>query len=402
MYFRVKKVSDFKDGDIESLLNNQIAESNNLDYKMTLPGNTDGEKKEFLADVSSFANASGGFLIYGIKEEKDENNKNTGFPGIITGIGDINIDSEKLRLQQILLDGISPPIQGIIMHDITLDDNKVVLMIGIPNSYSSPHAMWYKKSGKFYMRHGSGKYQVEPQELKYMFQESLGWQSDVEGYIDRRVERIKNNKMFPDLDSEYFVAYHFLPLGRLKQSIDVVNSGVDLSTRIKPYPRLTGLNYRPNLDGFVVYPESKDGVKGYILWLRNGGVEAMTSALHTSGNEKDGDNNDYINALGVNKYVIDTTEAAIKTMVNDFNVVGPFVASLVLHNVRGRIIQFHDIHFGVEDNMFLDDDLIIPPVLIEQTESKTHLVKQLKPLLDTVWQSAGFSEALGIDNLLNE
>ena len=42
------------------------AEGRTLDYKRTLPGSTDEEKREFLADVSSFANAAGGDIVYGI------------------------------------------------------------------------------------------------------------------------------------------------------------------------------------------------------------------------------------------------------------------------------------------------------------------------------------------------
>jgi len=39
-----------------------------LDYKRDVPGESDQDKKEFLADISSFANATGGDLIYGVDE----------------------------------------------------------------------------------------------------------------------------------------------------------------------------------------------------------------------------------------------------------------------------------------------------------------------------------------------
>lgn len=42
-----------------------------LDYKRDLPGDKDAEKKEFLADVTSFANAGGGDIVFGIVEDAD-------------------------------------------------------------------------------------------------------------------------------------------------------------------------------------------------------------------------------------------------------------------------------------------------------------------------------------------
>lgn len=57
---------------------NAVSEGRTIDYKRELPGNSDGDKKEFLADVSSFANTSGGDLILGVDE-------NAGVPIQITG-----------------------------------------------------------------------------------------------------------------------------------------------------------------------------------------------------------------------------------------------------------------------------------------------------------------------------
>ena len=64
-----KPLESVEESDLQNLRKNQVAESKILDYKETLPGNSDTDKKEFLFDVSSFANAAGGDLVYGIKEE---------------------------------------------------------------------------------------------------------------------------------------------------------------------------------------------------------------------------------------------------------------------------------------------------------------------------------------------
>src|SRR5258708_28643064 len=64
-----KSLESIQESDLQALVDNQVTERKTTEYKEALPGNADGDKKEFLADVSSFANASGGDLIYGIKEQ---------------------------------------------------------------------------------------------------------------------------------------------------------------------------------------------------------------------------------------------------------------------------------------------------------------------------------------------
>ena len=65
MFFDNKSISEINEADIQLLIGNEVQESKNLDYKEKLPENSDKAKKEFLADVSSFANSNGGYLIFG-------------------------------------------------------------------------------------------------------------------------------------------------------------------------------------------------------------------------------------------------------------------------------------------------------------------------------------------------
>src|SRR5260370_6903093 len=63
-----KRVADLAETDILDLIANGIEEGREIDYKEVLKIGTDGEKKEFLADFSSFSNASGGHLVFGVAE----------------------------------------------------------------------------------------------------------------------------------------------------------------------------------------------------------------------------------------------------------------------------------------------------------------------------------------------
>src|SRR5881394_1671904 len=95
-----------KESHLQAMVDSATRESKTVEYKQMLPGNSDGEKKEFLFDVSSFANASGGFLIYGIKEE-------AGVPKELCGLGAVNADAEIRRLDSIILSGIEPRLPGL-------------------------------------------------------------------------------------------------------------------------------------------------------------------------------------------------------------------------------------------------------------------------------------------------
>ena len=57
------------EADLSNLISNGIPESPVIDYKRDTYENSDKGKREFLADVSSFANTIGGDIIIGMDEE---------------------------------------------------------------------------------------------------------------------------------------------------------------------------------------------------------------------------------------------------------------------------------------------------------------------------------------------
>jgi predicted HTH transcriptional regulator len=123
--------------EIDSLVLNEVKEDRTLEYKEKLPGSTDSEKKEFLADVSSFANAAGGDLLFGVQEKRDGQGKTTGIPESIPGLAGANIDAEIRRLENIIRDGIKPRIAGVRLRAVDGFTNGPVLLVRIQKSYGS-------------------------------------------------------------------------------------------------------------------------------------------------------------------------------------------------------------------------------------------------------------------------
>ena len=67
-----RSIDDLKEADLQSLIDGAVRESSRLDYKSEYKSGEQGSRS-ILIDVSSLANAHGGFLIVGVPEDKDAN-----------------------------------------------------------------------------------------------------------------------------------------------------------------------------------------------------------------------------------------------------------------------------------------------------------------------------------------
>ncbi|MFC0512994.1 helix-turn-helix domain-containing protein [Mucilaginibacter angelicae] len=147
--------------DILDLIKSQVPEDSSLDYKATLSLQGDGNKKEFLADVSSFSNTDGGLMIFGISEAK-------GLPVHANGFTCTDADALILQAAAVIRDGLDPEIsmRGIKMRVLTVQPNQIILILQIQPSLDGPHSIAFKQSGKFYARGPAGKYQLSNAEVR--------------------------------------------------------------------------------------------------------------------------------------------------------------------------------------------------------------------------------------------
>jgi len=130
--------------DLENLIINKVEENLNLEYK---DGRALNDVKEIAKDVSAFANAAGGVIIYGIKEFDEANKKH--LPEKITPIDRKSFSKE--WLEQVINSNISPKIEGLKIDPISLDsDNEVAYVINIPQG-STAHQN--TKDYRYYKRH---------------------------------------------------------------------------------------------------------------------------------------------------------------------------------------------------------------------------------------------------------
>ena len=160
-----KPLDTLQEVDLQTLIESQTPEGKTVEYKGELPGGTDGEKKEFLADVSSFANAQGGYLFYGIEEAAGE-------PQRISGLQLGNVDEKKLQLENLIRVGLDPRLPRVDLYAISLlgQPNSWVLLLHIQKSWLAPHRVVFKDHGHFYSRNSAGKYRLNVSELRTAFE----------------------------------------------------------------------------------------------------------------------------------------------------------------------------------------------------------------------------------------
>lgn len=127
---------------IQQYIDSQVEENSSLDYKSAaaLAGTKD-KKKEITKDVSAFANAAGGVIIYGVKEYDDSERKH--LPEKIDPIDRTQFSKE--RLEQVI-NNIRPKIEGVIIHSVSVEQNStgVIYVVDIPQSTTVHQATDHK------------------------------------------------------------------------------------------------------------------------------------------------------------------------------------------------------------------------------------------------------------------
>src|SRR5947209_7493670 len=151
-----KQFDKIEKADLESLVLNEVREGRTLDFKQQLPSNADKDKKEFLADASSFANATGGDLLIGVVEKRDGEGKTTGVPESVPGLAGINADAEVRRLENMVRDGIKPRVAGIQARTVEGFSDGPALLVRIPRSFAAPHMVTFQEHSRFYSRNSGG------------------------------------------------------------------------------------------------------------------------------------------------------------------------------------------------------------------------------------------------------
>lgn len=363
--------------DIDSLIVNQVKESRVIEYKESLPTNQDKDKREFLYDVCSFANAAGGDLLYGIVEKRDSDGKPTGIPESALGLSVNNASAEVLRLESIMQSGIGPRITGIKPRLIDGFTQGPVLVMRIPKSYAAPHMVTFQDSCRFYSRNNGGKYIMDVDEIRNAFLLSES--------VPERVRRFQHERLAKLVLAKPRAVLHICPLAAFSSAptLDLASIAANSGLPLMSF-RPSGRDYRFNLDG-ILSTGGSDDRPAHALFFRNGIAEFVTGFPTQAGVPQ-------LPVTQVEKMMMGAVESYVK-LVTELGVVPPLVILASLVFVHGLEIWFPNL---LDRQPPIDrTNVILPDVVL--TDYKEKLAAVLRPAFDAMWQSAGWPRSMNYD-----
>jgi Putative DNA-binding domain len=376
--------------DLQALIDNQVAEGKEYDYKVQLIGNSDSDKKEFLADVSSFANTNGGYLIFGMDEKE-------GLPTALTGFNDVDSDAQINRLENLIRDSIAPRIAGIEIRSISLSVG-VVLIIRIPKSWSAPHMITYGSKGnsRFNARNSRGKYQLDVHELRAAYISSETAIENIRSFRIERISKILSEETPVRMSKAAMVVLHLVPLFSPSQA-SLGNIGL-LQQGTQPYlydlQQLgTGYLQRPNLDGLLLHNSrtASEMDENYVQLFRNGIVEYV-DAYVVNGNSND---EKLIPSVLFEESLIRKLSLFL-AIQQRFGAVPPTTIMISMLHVYGyKMAHNRDPIYSNQSAAIDRNHLILPEILVDNIEDDAARI--LRPLFDMIWNACGFSKSPNYD-----
>lgn len=384
-----KPLESITEADLQTLVADGVVEGKAIEYKESLPDHTYEPKKEFLADVSSFANAAGGHLIFGIREENGVAVEVCGLPGI-------DPDGEVLRLENLIRDNVEQRIPGVSMRAVPLSTSDVAIVIRVPRSWAGPHAVNYRKHWRFYCRNSAGKYPLDVSEVRAAFalSETLGERMRL--FRTERLGRVVAGETPVLVGETAKIVLHMVPFGAFDASATFDIRSLERDTwALKPIAGpLAGQRY--NLDGLVVYghPGRAYG-RSYVQLFRNGIVEAVETTMLES--TVDDEKLPHIPGAEYEKRLLKSLPNYL-SIQERLGVAPPLFVMLSLLGVSGYNM---DVKFGLDlagDYGYgIDRDaLVLPEIIIESFEIDP--VEVMRPIFDTVWNAAGWPRSMNYDD----
>jgi schlafen family protein len=387
-----KPLDEITSADLHALVDNGVSELRAIEYKRDLPGAGDEAKREFLADVTSFANTSGGHLVYGITEE-------SGYPTAVPGVSTPDIEAALLRLESVIRDGVVPRIPGVGLHVIELGNQAFGVVFRVPRSSLRPHMVTFKNLSRFFARTSAGKYQLDVGEIRSAFLAGPLESDRIRLFRGERLAAIAAGELPTVLEEGATVVLHLVPVAAVE---DLAAPLGDLSAvidddRLRPMYLAQSFGVRWNLDGLFTDDWVDTGAaRAYVQVFRSGAIEAVD--LWTIEGVDEFMRQGAPPTNGISGYVVERTLIdATKRFLELGQVLGvqpPVVALISLLGVKGKILIAGDEERFAYRRPFsrrpeIDRDrLLLPEVRFELLEADPAIV--LRRAFDALWQAGGF------------
>ncbi len=387
MLLQGKPLSQIDLATLQGLIANGVAEDKTLEYKRVLPSSGDHDKAEFLADVSALANSSGGFILFGVAEQK-------GRAVALPGLGGIDEDAEKLRLESMMLAGIQPRIPIYRFSSIELSPGNSVLVLEVEQSWLSPHMVAVQHSCRFFARNSAGKYLMDVQQIRTAFLASATISDQLRDLRLARLARIGAAETPVALAEGPKAVVHTVPIAAYRDPTAIDTQAV-MGVADKQGPLFLGASYRhPSFDGVLAYQvegprEGPWRITSYIQVFRNGLVEAARLI------EPDGDSEQGARLLpyvSEERHTVDICRHAL-AFYQQLGIQPPIAIYISLVGVRGMTVSTQHLPVMADVQPIDRDTLPLPDILLNEYPSTAgRVVDELRPAFDALWNAMGLPE----------
>jgi hypothetical protein len=390
-----KPIDQINEMDLINLIETPVYESRLLDYKEQLSGDSSSEKKEFLYDITSFANSGGGELIYGISEERVDG-RTTGRPSVMLGVVIQNKDELIRKYENLIRTSVQPRIFGLRMEVVSLSNGKQIFIIRIPNSLNSPHMVTYEGNQRFYIRNSAGKHPMDISEIRSTILANYGLSERINNFRLDRVARIKNNQANLRLiNNSHYLLLHIIPFNSFGNEQFPVNVLMEQMTNLPPF-FTTGWDYKYNLDGFMTYAKWPDAMyaHSYVQLFRNGIIESVDNGmLRSEGEHKT------IPSVKIEKDIIGYALSYFKAL-KAIGLNPPIVLLISLLGVNEFELGVSQLYSSPDNGGKIEqEDILLPELIIENyPDTPVELAKLLQGTFDTLWNAAGWPRSVNYNS----
>ena len=393
-----RRIDEIDKAYLQNLVDEEVAEDRGIEYKRDLNILKDLPKKElkeakrnFCGEISAFANSDGGYLIFGIADEKGMPQKE-GLCGIDKPA---NFDQLKLKIQGIIDSGIEPQLFGVDMEQVKLSDEKIALLIYVPSSWSKPHWVGEKGCRTFYTRTSGGKDHLDIRNVRELFVLSETAAERIREFRNARISNIVNGEIPVILTLGPILVLHVVPFSAVTTNMQYDLSILKHMIKDGKMRHFSRLFY--NFEG--MYEGSYAIESPYYQVFRNGSLEFTTDLIQHVENE--------IFAAEIGQYIAEHFVPRVLEWHDSLKVSPPMFYMLSVLNVRDQKMTMRQrggfVHAGSRDSSEIrpisdKDHLLATEVHIDAHERDVaKLMRNLRPALDAVWQASGWPEAKGYD-----
>jgi hypothetical protein len=249
MHLTTEQVLALSEVGLRQFISLAIPEGLYLDYKEALSGGSDKDaKREFLKDVTAFANAAGGQLILGVKEPAE------GLPLDQQIVGLVDAEALAQDLERLCSTSIDPRIPGLRIIRIPSTSSQSCLVIHIPPSLGRPHMVSHGAHRSFYVRHSESSFPMTTHEIREAVLASASSEGRARRFLEQRLEEARTSlhaqspafflQAMPLIAPEApwnVLSSPFEEVLRGRARIDKFAGYATLASHIQPKPTIDGL-----------------------------------------------------------------------------------------------------------------------------------------------------------------